>query len=150
MSGIVGYGIDLSSGRTKWKKDVNNILIGIIKEKCPILRREYEDELDCNVPDNYDTEELFLQNGFVDEFVEGLSGTGGLEGLVLAAIKEISNDDTYSYDDVCIYYPAYIPANEKERALRPTQEDIEKILTEVVNPLMESPVKAEWLDIHLD
>ena len=50
--------------------------------------------------------------------------------------------------DCLIYVPADIPADDEAKEKMLTQKDIQRILSEYVNPLLEEPAEVKWYEVR--
>jgi hypothetical protein len=138
-----GYGVNYT--KITWKKDVKDILVKTAVEKTEYIRKMYEEF--CSDTDN--TEKA--AEDFTRQYENDMFLWGGTEGLLCDIINETEfcGRPIFKVEDCCIYVPAYIPVDEKDKALRPTREQIDSILSGYLKDLTVSRPEAEWLTIQL-
>ena len=138
-----GYGVDYT--KITWKKDVEDILVKILLEKTRYIR-EICEEFYRDMDDAENAAEDFVRQYENDMFL-----WGDTEGLLCDIINETEfcGRPIFKVGDYCIYVPAYIPVNEKDKALYPTREPIDSILSGYLEDLAVSRPQAEWLTIQL-
>lgn len=138
-----GYGVHHT--KITWKKDVEGILVKILLEKTKYIR-EICEEFYRDTDDAENAAEDFVRQYENDMFL-----WGGTEGLLCDIINEAEfcGRPIFKVEDCCIYVPAYIPVDEKDKALYPTREQIDSILSGYLEDLAVSRQEAEWLTIQL-
>lgn len=138
-----GYGVDYT--KIIWKNNVEDLLVKTAVEKTEYIREMYE-EFCRDTDDAKNAAEDFVRQYENDMFL-----WGGTEGLLCDIINETEfcGRPIFKVGDCCIYVPAYIPVDEKDKALLPTREQIDSILSGYLKDLAVSRPKAEWLTIQL-
>lgn len=138
-----GYGIDCT--KITWKEGVEKLLMKTAVEKTEYIRKMYEEF--CS--DTDDTEKT--AEDFTGQYRNGMFLWGDIAGLLCDIINEIHfyGRPIFQVGDQHIYVPAYIPVNEKDKAVYPTREQISDILSEYLDSLVVSCPEAEWLAIRL-
>lgn len=106
------------------------------------------DEFKKDNPDLVDEDEAKVI--FVDEYEDHTYYESGICGLLVKCINELEcgGEHKFEYQDYCIYVGARIPSDNKEKIKMLTQEDIRKILTKYLNPILEGNVSLGFLEIH--
>lgn len=138
-----GYGINYT--KITWKEGVEKLLVKTAVEKTEYIRKMYE-EFRSNTDDVEKTAEDFAR-----QYGNGMFLWGDVAGLLCDIINEIHfyGRPIFQIGDQHIYVPAYIPVNEKDKAVYPTREQISSILSEYLGSLAVSCPEAEWLSIQL-
>ena len=147
-----GYGVDLSTDKIKWKIGVNEIIVDQFVSRMTAFKNVYTQYCKDNDLDPNDKES---KENFVDDFTDDSDyGYDGLEGLIINIINTYVNatgfNAKFQYEDCCIYLPAYIPIDEKDKEKSLTVQDIQRILAIHLNPLLEEPAPMTWLDIYIE
>lgn len=95
-----------------------------------------------------------VENGEAEEFfiVEYTDNSPYASGIAAFLVRCINDNEcptanAFSYKDYCLGVKARIPANDEEKAKMLTQEDIRRILVKYLNPILESDVTVEFLEI---
>ena len=139
-----GYGMAYDTA--KWNKNAITEFFNEFLNESVLLKEKYEDYCDDN---KLDPDAGFDEN-FADDYENETYLWDGFEGLITDVINDIefNNETVFRDEDCCIYVPAYIPLDEKDKAKRPTRKDIERILKTYVGPFLQKPQKIEWLEIN--
>lgn len=139
-----GYGIDIT--QISYQTDFQNRL----KEMYMNNEDRKEDYLEYCQDNNLSPEEAF--EDYIDDYENPTMLWDGAEGMLVDIINQDKFDgyEVFRFEDYCIYVAADIPRNEAEKAKMPTEEDIENILREYLNPLIKEPATIEWQRIHDD
>ena len=138
-----GYGVDLS--RTNFKPEAPKYIIEHLAPASILEQfKEYCAENSKNL------EEMEAALCFSDEYENDVHYIRGIEALLVDCINiaECDGNDTFLYDDYCIYVGARIPADEQHRASLLTMQDIQKILAKYLNPILIDTVRIEFLEIR--
>lgn len=138
-----GYGVDMSNA-----KFIDNAAHHLLRNfASAAVKQEFEDFCEDN-PEL--VEDGTAEEVFVDEFEDDITCGSGIEGFIVRCINdnECPHADAFAYSNCCIYVGARIPANAEERAKMLTQEDIQGILAKYLNPILESELTVEFLEIY--
>lgn len=138
-----GYGIDMS--RAKLKQGAAKYVFE--HYATDDIRSEFEDF--C--ADNQDlVEDGTAEEVFVEEYEDSLSCANGIEVFIVRCINDIEfyKRDEFIYDDYCIYVGARIPEDDSDRQRMLTKADIHRILAKYLNPILETEVVVEHLEIN--
>lgn len=84
--------------------------------------------------------------GVIDEY-DACNGHWGLGGLLADLLNVKLGSRIFEYADYCLYVPARIPADKKERLAMLTQEQIRKILARELNPLLVESVTVGHVEV---
>lgn len=138
-----GYGVDMSRARMKpdaakyvFEHYATDDLRDDFKEFCEDNPEIVEDGTAVEV--------------FVEEFEDDITCASGIEGFLVKCINdaECKKYSDFIYDDYCIYVGARIPANQTQKASMLTMEDIHKILAKYLNPILETELVVEYVEIN--
>lgn len=137
-----GYGVDMS--RTEFIPNAAKYILEHFASED--LRGDFRAFCEDNpeLVEDGEAEEIFI-----DEYEDDLTYASGIEAFIVRCINdnECPTADAFAYNDYCIYVGARIPANDEEKAKMLTQEDIRRILVKYLNPILESDVTVEFLEI---
>lgn len=138
-----GYGVDLS--RTNFKADAPKYIIEHLAPSS--ILKQFKEYCAENSEDLNEVEATLC---FADEYESDIHYIRGIEALLVDCINlsECDGNDTFLYEDYCIYVGARIPVDEKHKASLLTTQDIQRILAKYLNPLLIDTVCVEFLEIR--
>lgn len=162
---VYGFASDASS--LQIRPDIDEI---IIKNLTPSLKKQFDkfvtenfnatcelkEKLDnfiantCEeITDNERDDIKNIIGTFIDDYESETGLYDGWEGLMVDIIneREFNNQVIFNYDNCTVFVEPYIPVDSEEKALLPTQTDIQKIVSKYFGQLTNEPITVKWLTI---
>lgn len=139
-----GYGVILD--KCKFKEDAVLLLMDRALELNDEILDAYA--VSCsNYGFSRDTAEA--KRFFVENFTDDYGCGSDAEGLLARVIDDADFDgaEVFVSKDGCLYVQATVPADDEEKEILPTQEEIRNLLAIYLNPLLEEPAEICWLNI---
>lgn len=97
----------------------------------------------------YYQEDAEAKRVFAESFHDRYGCGEDAEGLLARVIDDAEFDghEIFVSKDGCLYVQAAVPANDEEKEIMPTQEEIREHLAKYLNPLLEEPAEVLWVTI---